>query len=170
MSDLANSPSSFYETSGGMIYLRRFRVSSSNTTPRESPKKSSGSVAGPSAGDNLSASAIFVGVDNHRNSRPPNSLVTGFFLSLDAGAYAGPRCLCSQPYARAEHALRLCISIARSEARCCLAEVRSTLLFLEWCATALSCPDSIRWEDARDIHKCSVIYLRPCVGVLNEAL
>lgn len=44
--------------SGYLHHLRRFRVSSSKTTPSESPKKSSGSSGGFPAGVNLRASAI----------------------------------------------------------------------------------------------------------------
>lgn len=44
--------------SGYLHHLRRFRVSSSKTTPSESPKKSSGSSVGFPAGVNLRASAI----------------------------------------------------------------------------------------------------------------
>lgn len=54
------------------------------------------------------------------------------FQNVLSRTYAGPRCLCSQPYARAKHALRLAISIARFEARC-YRQRSNNPLFLEWC-------------------------------------
>lgn len=130
-----------------MLYLRRFRVSSSKTTPSESPKKSSGSVAGSPAGVNLNASAISVlSRWSPRFSRPqlfPSrlplcrsaseicrstlSVLTALLCSRTKQTQTQTQ---TQPYTRAKHALRLTVSIAHVEARFCRQRF-GTHLFLE---------------------------------------
>lgn len=59
----------------------------------------------------------------------------------------------------AEHALRLCISTARFEARSSW-QMSDRPLFLERCATDF--PESLRYGDARDVVQCEFLRLWVC--------